>query len=132
MKSTVNERVKQLRTALRLNQVEFANEVGISPSLISKIEVGEKASINTLDAIIKTYSVPEEWILKGAGEMSYQRPQKAAQGFDPATDTLYNELREQIKFLRQLIQDMRPRASANFPTALNGTGFRKKSLRAAA
>lgn len=132
MKQTVNERVKAIRQALRLNQVEFANELGISPSLISKLEVGEKASANTLDAVIKTYSVPEEWLLSGKGEMSYRRPEKkTASTFDPATDTLYNELRDQIQFLRDIIRDMRPRAT-NFPTALNGTGFRKKSLRAAA
>lgn len=79
MKTTVNSRVKLLRTSLRLTQNEFAAELGISPSLVSKMEAGEKPSPGTLDAIINTYSVPEAWLIEGKGDFKFEK--KKEQGW---------------------------------------------------
>lgn len=116
MKQSVNERVKLLRSSLKLTQVEFSNELQISPSSIAKIEAGEKPSISILDAMIEKFRVPEEWLLHGKGEMTYIKPVKAE--FDPATDTLYNELKEQITFLRETIKALTNKQQANFRNRL--------------
>jgi len=105
MKQTVNERVRLLRTSLRLNQVDFANALKISPSLISKIERGDEMSMATLDTIIKTYHVPEEWLVTGSGTMSYREPEPEVQ-FNPAADILYNEMKDQILFMRETIKSL--------------------------
>ena len=128
MKSTVNSRVKLLRTSLRLTQNEFAAELGISPSTISKIEMGENPSPGTIDAIISTYSVPDDWLTDGKGDLKYSRP--SGQKFDPATDTLYKELKEQITFYRNLLTQMA--GGKSFRTALDRTGLYKKRLSRAA
>lgn len=105
MKQTVNERVRLLRTSLRLNQVDFANALKISPSLISKIERGDEMSMATLDSIIKTFHVPEEWLVTGSGTMSYREPEPEVQ-FNPAADILYNEMKDQILFMRETIKSL--------------------------
>jgi len=105
MKQTVNERVRLLRTSLRLNQVDFANALKISPSLISKIERGDEMSMATLDTIIKTYHVPEEWLVRGSGTISYREPEPEVQ-FNPAADILYNEMKDQILFMRETIKSL--------------------------
>lgn len=105
MKQTVNERVRLLRTSLRLNQVDFANALKISPSLISKIERGDELSMATLDSIIKTFHVPEEWLVTGIGTMSYKEPEPEVQ-FNPASDILYNEMKDQILFMRETIKSL--------------------------
>lgn len=134
MKSTVNERIKALRGAMMLNQNEFATELGLSHSLISKVEAGNEASPKVLDTIIKTYSVPKEWLLQGRGEMAYERPLKAESS--PWKDEAYSVIKDQLAkkdvIIDRLTQALLGRSGANFPTALNGTGLRKRSLGAAA
>lgn len=127
MKQTVNERVKLLRTSLKLNQVEFANELGISPSLISKIEVGEKPSVNTLDLIIEKYQVPEDWLLHGTGKFSYVKPE-AAQS-DPWRDVALKEvagerdnLRAEVKNLWEMINAAR-RGEISFLRPVRKTAY---------
>lgn len=128
MKQTVNERVKLLRTSLRLTQAEFASDLKISSSLVSKIEQGEEPSSSTIDAIINVFQVDEDWILHGKGELRYTKPVKRE--FDPATDTLYKEMKAQIIFYQNLLTQMAG-GKASFPLALNKTGsFKKEFLRA--
>lgn len=67
----MNERIKSLRKELKLNQTEFANSIGVTPSNISKIESG---AINTVTSsmiklICNLYDVNEEWLRNGEGEM---------------------------------------------------------------
>ena len=47
----MNERIKSLRKELKLNQTEFANSIGVTPSNISKIESG--AINNVTSSMIK-------------------------------------------------------------------------------
>lgn len=92
MKQSVNERVKLLRTSLRLTQVEFAQELNVSASTIAKIETGEKPSIAVLDAIINKYSVPDDWIINGKGEMTFTKPTQPKN--DPWKEEAYQTLKD--------------------------------------
>lgn len=67
----MNERIKSLRKVLKLNQTEFANSIGVTPSNISKLESG---TINTVTSsmiklICNLYDVNEKWLRTGSGDM---------------------------------------------------------------
>lgn len=97
MKSTVNERVKQLRITAAMNQTQFAMAIGVSPSLLQKVELGEKdVSAKTLEAIIENLKVPAEWLLEGKGKIAFEKPGSAVE-VNPWQDITYKEMRERIE-----------------------------------
>ena len=58
------ERIKELRLALRMNQVEFANKLNVTKQCISNWENGYiQPSIDTLIRIAKIFSVSADWLL---------------------------------------------------------------------
>ncbi|GLC88752.1 helix-turn-helix domain-containing protein [Lysinibacillus piscis] len=70
MSITINQRVKQIRTALNLSQAKFATAISISNSHIAGIEL-EHRKVN--DRIIRliciTFNVNENWLKSGEGDM---------------------------------------------------------------
>ncbi len=62
----INERIKNLRKSLNLNQASFAKTIGISQAALSDLEKGKsKPSIETLIAISDHFNVSIDWIVKG-------------------------------------------------------------------
>ncbi|MDE6004518.1 MAG: helix-turn-helix domain-containing protein [Oscillospiraceae bacterium] len=58
------ERIKELRLALRMNQVEFANKLNITKQCVSNWENGYiQPSVDMLIKIAKTFSVSTDWLL---------------------------------------------------------------------
>jgi len=72
---STKERVKALRKELGLTLEKFAKPLGVGKTSISKIELGQ---VNLTDqmakAICREYSVNEEWLRNGSGEMFAARP----------------------------------------------------------
>jgi transcriptional regulator with XRE-family HTH domain len=66
----MKDRLKQLRSELKLTQQEFADKLGIKRATIGNYEVGRNEPI---DAVIKlicdTFRVNESWLRNGTGEM---------------------------------------------------------------
>lgn len=66
----MQNRIKEIRKAIGLNQTEFAEKLGIAPNTISSYEGGTRIPS---DAIIKSicreFAVNEEWLRTGEGEM---------------------------------------------------------------
>lgn len=121
---TINDRVKALRAATGRTQNEFSNDLEVSLSLYSKIEVGANdVSPKLIDRIKEFYQVPHDWLVNGKGEMTFVKPAK--QQFDPATDTLYKELKDQISFYRNLLTQMAG-GKGSFLQALNVTAQKRK------
>ena len=66
----MNTRLKQLRKTLNLTQQEFADKLGLSRNFIAQIETGAKVpSDRTISDICREFSVNEEWLRSGTGEM---------------------------------------------------------------
>lgn len=66
----MNERIKSVRTALKLSQTDFAEKISVSRSAICKMESGENSpSEQTVQLICKEFSVNKEWLLSGKGKM---------------------------------------------------------------
>ena len=66
----MNERVKELRTALGLSAEKFGGKIGVTRSAISKMELGVcNISEQSIISICREFNVNEEWLRNGTGEM---------------------------------------------------------------
>lgn len=70
----MNERLRDLRKELGLNQVEFGERIGIGGTAISKIEKGDRGLTEALlRSICREFDVNEEWLRYGTGAMFNQK-----------------------------------------------------------
>lgn len=70
----MNERLRDLRKTLGLNQVEFGERIGIGGTAISKIEKGDRGLTESLlRSICREFDVNEEWLRYGTGEIFNQK-----------------------------------------------------------
>lgn len=70
----MNERIRQLRSALKLSQSEFGAKINLSQNYIWMIEKGERAPSNrTISDICREFGVSLAWLETGEGEMYVQR-----------------------------------------------------------
>lgn len=71
----MNERIKKIRTNAKLTQQEFADKIGIKRNTVALYETG---NCGVSDAVIKLicreFSIYEEWLRTGEGEM-YNLPE---------------------------------------------------------
>lgn len=71
----MNERIKQVRKTLKLNQAEFGKRIGLKQSTITAYECGNRTPLNTVvTAICKTFGVDETWLRTGEGKMFVESP----------------------------------------------------------
>ena len=70
----MNERLKELRKILKLTQQEFADRLNIKRGAIANYEIGRNAPIDAVISLIcKEFSVNEDWLRTGEGEMFKER-----------------------------------------------------------
>lgn len=66
----MNERLKEIRNNLGLNQIEFGEGLSLTRDHISRMEKGTRSiTTKTINMISKVYGVNKEWLLTGKGEM---------------------------------------------------------------
>lgn len=66
----MNERIKELRTVLKLTQEEFGSKIGSARNTIANYETGNRNPSNAVVvAICREFKVNEEWLRTGQGEM---------------------------------------------------------------
>jgi transcriptional regulator with XRE-family HTH domain len=67
---TINERIRQLRSILKLSQVEMADQIHVSHGHIANIENGRReVNERTLSLISLTFGVSKAWLETGEGSM---------------------------------------------------------------
>lgn len=72
---SINTRVKQIREHFGLSQAQFALRINKTSGLISLIETDRcNVSEDTIKRICPIFSVNEEWLLTGQGEMTHEVP----------------------------------------------------------
>ena len=70
----MNERLKQLRKALKLNQVDFGAKLSLTGSAISRYESGVNAMADNIVLLIcREVDVNEDWLRYGTGSMFSQK-----------------------------------------------------------
>jgi transcriptional regulator with XRE-family HTH domain len=66
----VNERIKEIRNALKMTQQEFAERIKIKRNTVATYEMGRSIPSDSAIALIcKEFSVNEDWLRNGNGEM---------------------------------------------------------------
>ncbi len=66
----MNERIKLIRTNLKLSQKDFGERIGLKSNSISDIENGKnELREQVLKAVCREYNVNENWIRYGEGDM---------------------------------------------------------------
>lgn len=105
MEKAVGKRIKELRKALNLSQEKFALECELSTSLVSKAETNLiPVTLDMIEAICKRFEVPQDWLQSGKGKMTFVKTEKVTANSNPWESQLYNDLKDEIKFLRELLR----------------------------
>ena len=65
----MNERIKELRKKLDLNQTEFGAKIGLSQRAIAAMEQGGTVTARNFDAICQAWRVNPEWLRNGVGKI---------------------------------------------------------------
>ncbi|MDR2404050.1 MAG: helix-turn-helix domain-containing protein [Spirochaetaceae bacterium] len=72
---SVNRRIKQVREALHLSQVQFSRVISLSGGYLAGVETEKrKANDRIIKLICSAFNVNAEWLKTGVGEMFNQRP----------------------------------------------------------
>lgn len=75
--STLSERIKEIRKSENLTQQKFAERLGIKQNTVAQYEIGRNVPIDAIiTAICREFSVNENWIRYGTGEMKSETTQK--------------------------------------------------------
>lgn len=109
----INERIKSIRSTLRIKQNEMAKLLEMNPSAISQLESGRtKPSLETLIDIAQKLRVDLHWLITGEGRMfnKAEDPQKNNKGWDK----LQKMMNESLEEIVQARQDMLDSESVNF------------------
>lgn len=87
MNDFINDRVKELRLALKLNQVDFGARIGLTGPAISRYESGTNGVSDSIILLIcKEFSASETWLRTGEGEM-----------FSPQNPSLVDKLAQDLR-----------------------------------
>lgn len=74
----MKERIKKIRKELDLTQQKFADKLGVKRNTIAMYEMGKTTpSDQTVKSISREFSVNEEWLRTGVGEMFKASPSEA-------------------------------------------------------
>ena len=111
MESPIHERLKTVRTALKLSQRDFSKGIFLRQSSLARIEQG-KITINDriIELVCSKYNVSKTYLKEGKGKMFEGTPPDAKleqlnQIFNdlngPFQDCLINQAKELLKLQRQ-------------------------------
>lgn len=121
----INDRIKQLREAVSLSQSEFAVKAGLSIGNIWNIENSDVTpSARTLRVIQAAFNVNPEWLKTGKGEMFLEKVEETKELSNPWRDEAYTALKEEVKYLRELLKVAM--GKANFPKTPDVAGISYK------
>lgn len=67
----MNERIKQIRSSLKLTRAEFGKRLGVSGDVINNLERGRVEPKEIIIKLIcKEFGVSYQWLVNGLGEMN--------------------------------------------------------------
>jgi len=71
----INKRIRTLRKALKLNQADFGNQIGLTQTSMSMIERGANTLTDkNIMLICAAFNVREEWLRNGGGTIFNNSP----------------------------------------------------------
>ena len=77
----MQNRIKELRKSLDLNQTDFGARIGVGQTAVAGYESGNRGlSDAIIKSIVREFGVNESWLRTGAGEMYRPRSREQALG----------------------------------------------------
>jgi len=104
---SINERIVELRKALKLSQRKFCVKIGLHQATFDMLEKpGQDVREVYIKVISKVYNVSEEWLRSGTGEMFVEAPdgqlEELIDIYDSLPPSLQQFLYKQAKELQNL------------------------------
>jgi len=102
---TSNDRLKELRQALKMNQTEFARELCVGQAMVSAIECGKrKLTSRNKRTLRERLHVNEEWLETGEGSMFIENKEISMDDFlmERGYYDLFSDF--EIEFMSKLVQ----------------------------
>ena len=79
----MNNRIKELRKSLGLNQTEFGERIGVKQGSIASYESGARTPLDTvINSICREFNVSKIWLIEGRGEMFENDDMECARAVD--------------------------------------------------
>jgi len=98
---TINERIKEVRSTLKLSQRAFAKAVYVSNGYLADIELGHNEVKDRLIHLISSaFSVNKHWLLTGEGRMFNSTQEEKLERITALFNELYPEFQDFV--LRQI------------------------------
>ena len=106
---TIGDRVKMLRSSLKLTQVEFGRRIGASGATVSTTESGKTTpDKQTIMLICKEYGVRLEWLELGHEPMMSEELNTGAEALVPDLVETLSAYPAVLDMLRRVINHMTP------------------------
>jgi transcriptional regulator with XRE-family HTH domain len=113
----MNDKIVAIRKALKLNQSEFAERLGMKRTSLSMVEVGTNAlTEKNIRLICMTFNVSENWIRTGNGDMFNASPYET-EFFEIYKDLMPETQLALVKLAKQLLETQKK--MMNKPTTEN-------------
>ncbi|MBI2258142.1 MAG: helix-turn-helix transcriptional regulator [Flavobacteriia bacterium] len=123
MEKAVNERIKMLRSFLKLSQLDFANQIGSTVQTVSRWENNAtEPTKTTLISMSEIFNVSFNWLKNGTGEM-FDSEAKTKEGkVFSWKEEAYEQLKQTNDFLKQELEYFKKLVSqmAGKPNFLKG------------
>ena len=104
---SINQRIKELRKSLKLNQNEFGDKIGLKNSAISKMEQeGSTVIDQNIRLICDTFHIREEWLRTGEEPMMSNEEDAILEAFVKRYDLTPDE-RTTARYMLRLSPDQR-------------------------
>jgi transcriptional regulator with XRE-family HTH domain len=80
---TINERLKEVREALKLSQKAISEALGVKQSYYSEVENGKrKVTARIINSLIVKYGISVDWLMTGKGVLNITKSYIELTGFD--------------------------------------------------
>lgn len=102
----MKERIKAIRKAVGKTQVDFAAELGVSPSNIISYETGRRSPSDAMiNLLCEKYKVNEAWLRTGIGEM-LKPVEREAEIAKIAADIYNGDVPEEVLLLQKVVREL--------------------------
>jgi transcriptional regulator with XRE-family HTH domain len=134
MKNTVKSRLEDMLKSSGMTEYDLAKASGVEYTTIHRIITGEteKPSRNTLLPIAKALGTSPEFLKTGIGAKEAPSEQNIMERALKLLEEQISKKDQTIAALTEILRSVTGGKAGSFLTALNGTGLKKRSLRAAA
>ncbi|MGW8443547.1 helix-turn-helix domain-containing protein [Paenibacillus sp. S33] len=101
--STIGQRIRTIRKTNNLNQIKFANIIGISQGTLSELEQDKyRPSLDIIIAIKENFNSHIEWLIFGDTPVSKNTIFKSLQGLNIET---YLQSVQLMKLAKEILKD---------------------------